>query len=147
MNNAHSTLHTPSSTLHTPYSTLHTPYSIIHTPHSKLYTPHIGVNSPHLTLNTRHEREFPFPTFFQDSLINFFPTWVGNTVFHSHSQSKKLGRNFFQLHSKSQNLGTLFFLPIPNPNLQENILGFLVGNKVVSMHPFSEDNWGKIYLK
>ena len=27
--------------------------------------------------------------------VNYFPSWVGNTVFHSHSQSQKLGIKFF----------------------------------------------------
>ena len=58
----------------------------------------------------RHEQEFPFPTFSQDSLVNSLPHGfsflfpipkLGNTVLHSHSQS--------------QNLGTLFFIPILNP--------------------------------
>ena len=75
----------------------------------------------------RHEREFRFHTYSQDSLVNYFSAWVRNTVFHSHSQSQKLE--------------TLFFIPIPNPKIWENCFSFpfqiVLGNKEVSMHPFS----------
>ena len=56
-------------------------------------------------LQGRHEREFPFPTFSRYSLVNSFPSWVGNTDLHSHSQSQKLG--------------IVFFVPIPNPTSWE----------------------------
>ena len=71
----------------------------------------------------RHEPEFLFPTFSKDSLVNYFPTWVRNTVFHSCSQS--------------QNLAILFFIPIPNPNIWEHCFSF----------PFPIPNFKKIYWK
>ena len=94
--------------------------------------------------DTRHEREFPFPTFSQEVLVNSFPTCVGNTFFHSCSQS--------------QNLAILFFIPIPNSkiwehcfqsNSQSQILRKYIenfGNTVVSMLPFCI-TLGEIYLK
>ena len=91
---------------------------------------------PKTYIFARHEREFPIPTFFKDSLINYFPTWVGNIFFHS----------------QSQKLGTLFFIPIRNPEIWEHcssfpfpipklkkiyIFGIWLGNRIVSMHPLS----------
>ena len=52
----------------------------------------------------RCERELPFPNFLQDSLVNSF-TWVGNIVFHSHSQSQKSE--------------TLFSFPFTIPNFKK----------------------------
>ena len=70
----------------------------------------------------RSEREFPFQIFPQFSLVNFLPSWVGNNVFHYHSQSQKLGIGFF--------------FPIPNPNFFKTQLSILLGNKFVSMYHF-----------
>ena len=45
----------------------------------------------------RHEDKFPFPTFSQYSFGNYFPGWVGNSVFHSYFQSQKSVVGFFIL--------------------------------------------------
>ena len=85
----------------------------------------------------RHEWEFLFPTFSRYSLVISFPSWVGNTVFHSHSQSQKMGTLFFIPIPNPKIWEHCFSFPFPIPTLNKNILGISLGNKVVSMHPFS----------
>ena len=62
----------------------------------------------------RHEQEFQFQTFSKYSLVESFPSWVGNTLLHSHSQFQKLGIVFFYpiTNTKSWDFGFLFPIKI-----------------------------------
>ena len=84
----------------------------------------IYIKTTMLSLKVKKYNNFRVcPTFSQDSLVNSFPTWVGNSVCHSCSQS--------------QNLAILLFVPIPNPKIWEHCFSF----------PFHIQNLKKLYWK
>ena len=145
----HCRLFTSRCSLHAVYAMLFTSLCSLHAVLFMLFPSCSSLHAVHCMLFTalcsllaRREREFQFSTFSRSFLVNYFTSWVENTVFHSYSPSQKFGIGLAISHSHSQMLWIKFWFlfAIPKEGNRFGHVPFPIPN-VKKLFPLMPDFW------